>query len=86
MLHCNKFYDAALAKMFVWGFEESRPVSSASMRIAVGAEGLDFDCRVGQIGCSVAIAAMFFRSCVAQALSHKNEPRHSLHACVVPRV
>ena len=53
--------------------------------IAVGAEGLEFVSRAGEVVLNVAnaslpAAAMFLRSCVAQALSRKDDPRHSLHA------
>ena len=48
--------------------------------IANGAEDLRLDSRIGQIGqCRQRLAAMFFRKCVAQALSYGDSPRHSLH-------
>ena len=52
--------------------------------IAIIAVGQGFDSRDGQIGDSVtnsvATAAMFLRSCVVQALSRGDGPRHLLHA------
>ena len=55
--------------------------------IAIGAEGLKFGFRFGQIGYGVAnrcpqllaTAAIFLWSCVALALSREDKPRHSLH-------
>ena len=50
--------------------------------IAIGGIGLGFDFRAGQIGTVLPTAAtlsMFFRSCVAQALSRGDGSRHSLH-------
>ena len=38
--------------------------------------------RAGQFGHSGANAAMFLRSCVAQALNREDEQRQSLHAFV----
>ena len=43
-------------------------VNSVVKHITIGAESLGFDSWSSQIGRSVAIAAMFHRSCVAQAL------------------
>ena len=40
---------------------------------------MGFDFRASQIEDDVATAATFLSSCVAQALSHADEPRHSLH-------
>ena len=51
--------------------------------VAIGAGGLGFDSRVGQIRLyrqRRATAAMFLRSCVDQALSRGDGPRHWLHA------
>ena len=52
--------------------------------IAISTRGLKFDSRAAEIGHSVAngssLAAMFLRSCVAQALSPGGGPRHSLHS------
>ena len=50
---------------------------------AIGKGGLGFDSRADQfVHCHqrLATAAMFFRICVAQALSPGDEPRQSLHA------
>ena len=44
-----------------------------------------FDSRAGQIGHSVATAAMFLRSCVVQALSRGDGSRHLLHASALHR-
>ena len=49
-------------------------------RIAIDAGGLVFDSRAGQIRLGIAIAAMFLRSCVVQALGCGDGSRHSLHA------
>ena len=71
-------------KFYVNRFPFDRLVSSVVKH--VGAEGLGFDSRVGQIGHSVtngslvATTAMFLRSSAAQALSGGGGPRHSLHA------
>ena len=50
--------------------------------IVIGAGGLEIDSRADQIKYSVANGSpplrRFFRSCVVQALSCANEPRHSL--------
>ena len=43
----------------------------------MGAGGLGFDSRTGQIGHNVANAATFIRSCVAQALNRGDGPCHS---------
>ena len=48
--------------------------------IVIGARGLWFDSSSGQIRRSVATAAMFRRSCVAQALNCGDGSCHSLHA------
>ena len=59
------------------------PICSAAKNIAFGAAGYRRDSPAGRIAqCRqrLATAAVFFRSCVAQALSHGNRPRHSLHA------
>ena len=40
----------------------------------------EFHSRAGQIGHSVATAAMFLRCCVVQALRRGDGPRHLLHA------
>ena len=48
--------------------------------ITIGTGGLGFDSWTGQIGYSVTNAETFLRSCVAQALSGGDGPRHSLHA------
>ena len=45
--------------------------------IAIGAGGPGFDSRAGQLGRSVATAAAFLRSSVAQALGRGEGPRHS---------
>ena len=60
-----------------------RAVCSNVKHIAIGAEGLRFDSRVGQIGRSrqrLATAATFLRNCVTQALNRGDRPRHSSHA------
>ena len=46
--------------------------------------GVRFPARSNQIQCRrrLVTAATFFRSCAAQALSHGDEPRHSLQASV----
>ena len=54
-----------------------------SSDIAIVAGGLRLDSLAGQIVHSylrLAIAVTFFRSCVAQALNRRDEPRHSLLA------
>ena len=56
------------------------PVSSLAKHVGIGAGGLGIDSRAAQIGYSVAIAAMFLRSCVAQAQSCGDGSRLSLHA------
>ena len=51
--------------------------------VAIDARGLGFDSGAGLIGqCRqrLVATAAFFRSCIAQALSRGNGPRHSLHA------
>ena len=51
--------------------------------VAIDAGGLGFDSGAGLIGqCRqrLVATAAFFRSCIAQALSRGNGPRHSLHA------
>ena len=61
-------------------------IRSVGKLIAVDVRGLRFDSQARQIGHSVAhglaIAAMFLRSCVVQALSRVDGSRHSLHASV----
>ena len=57
----------------------NRPLAQLLSAHAIGAEGLRFKSRVGLVG-TVSPTARFFRSCVAQALSHGDGPRHSLHA------
>ena len=52
----------------------------ACKEIAIGAEGLGFNFRVGQSRNSVAMAVMFLRSCVSYALSLGDDSCHSLHA------
>ena len=51
--------------------------------IAIGAEGLGFDSRAGQMWTqyrqSLTTAAMFLQSCVIQVLSGQDGPHHSLH-------
>ena len=59
-----------------------RLIRSLVKLIAVGAGGLGFDSRAGQIGqcCHrLATAATFLLSCVAQALSREDRLPHSLH-------
>ena len=46
--------------------------------ISICAAGRGFNSLAGQIGHSSAIAATFLRSCVAEALSRGDGPRHSL--------
>ena len=58
------------------------PLSNKSIKKqqAVGAGGLGFDSRAGQIGHGVATAAMFLRCCVVKPLSRGDAPRNSSHA------
>ena len=60
----------------------NRPLAQLLSAHAIGAEGLGFESRVGQIGTvsPLATAATFLRSCVAQALSRGDGSPHSLHA------
>ena len=61
----------------------NRLVTSVVMHIAIEAGGLGFDSRaslIGQCRQRLVTAAMFLRSCVAQALNRGDEPRHLLHA------
>ena len=49
--------------------------------MAIGAGGLGYDSGVSRIGHSVANGSPpLLRSCVAQRLSRRDEPHHSLHA------
>ena len=49
--------------------QQKRLIGGVASNIAIGAVGLVFDSLAGQIGHSIATDVMFFRSCVAQALS-----------------
>ena len=62
---------------------DEEPVSLVVKDIAVGRGGPEFDSPAGQIvQCRQRFptAALFLRSCVAQALSDGEGPRNSLHA------
>ena len=48
--------------------------------IPIGVEGHGFNPRASKMEHSLATAATFLRSCVVQAISHGDGPRHSLHA------
>ena len=64
-------------------FYNNRPVSSVAKRTLSQQEVWDSTPRsVKSAQCRqrLATAAMFLRSCVAQALSRGDKPRHSLHA------
>ena len=69
-------------RAFLWGIESFalyRLVSVVEVQdIALCARGLEFDFRAGEIEHSVAHAAMFFQSFVAQGLSSGDGSRHSL--------
>ena len=73
--------------------ELNLPLAQLLSAQAIGAEDLGFDSRAGQIDyragqqCRqrLATAATFLRSCVAQALSRGDGPRHSLHASAYKR-
>ena len=57
------------------------PFSQLLSAHAIGKGGLGFDSRADQfVHCHQRLLAMFFRTCVAQALSPGDEPRQSLHA------
>ena len=68
----NRSYSETVLKNFI-----NRPLAQLLSAQATGAGGLGFDSRVHHQ--RLAIAATFFRNCVARALSRGDGPRHSLH-------
>ena len=76
--------------MFLWlkqnliisGQHGNQPIAQLLSAYAIGAGGLSSNpgsVKSAQCRQRLATAAMFLRSCVAQALSHGDGPRHSLH-------
>ena len=80
--HCN--HNGSLS---FWGklsgeidLSMSCSISALVTDVALRVRGVSFDSRAGQTRRSVATAAMFFRSCVVQALSSGNRSRDSSDA------